>query len=367
MKKKWLLLTLVVCSCTLFFVSGCSKEREKPKPSLSKKEKRIQSFKTNNVNFKRVIGWLSNSTVLIQTSEKNTTKLYTYQLYTGKQEQIYQTKNLVADVKISPDKSALLIYDSANKETSTIRIIDIHSKKEMASKELKPTNNTFIWNAESPNKILLINYDQNWGFKAFLWDYNSNLTKHIYAGSPFLTWYTDNLVLYNSKKQQEDEGDLYLQDIRDTSIKNLIAENVLEFASNKSSLVTISNFSDDKRLLYDFKNIGFETLSEYKPPRTYDEAGSFVPYFDINFTSDLFLTFTPYESGKMKNGLEEYQLVQVDPKTGKHRKLLDLMDNAPLLSNEDKHLVLYGYDYGKVIDLKTNKVYQILEKDSDKF
>lgn len=368
MNKKWLLIMLVVCSCALFFASGCSKKAEKPKKSsFQKEEKRIHSFKSGYVKFKRVVGWLSNNSVLIQATDKNDTKLYAYQLYSGNKKQIYQTDKLVSEVKISPDKSSLLIYDSADKHTSIIRIIDIRSGKEMATKTLAPTNNTFVWNAESPSKILLINYDQSWGFKAFLWDYNSNLTRKINAGSPFVAWYTDNFVLYNSKKQQEEAGDLYLQDTRLTTTTDLIAKDVLNFASNQSTLLTISNDSNKKFFVYKFLNVGFKKLSVYRPFRTYDESGGFIPYFDENFNSNLFLTFAPYESGKVKENKEGYSLVKVNPKTGKSKVLIKLFDNKPILTNDNKTFVLYGFDYGKVVDLKTKEVWNIWDDANDDF
>ncbi|MBC1484341.1 hypothetical protein HCJ52_06770 [Listeria sp. FSL L7-1485] len=362
--KKSTTFMLIVVSIGLIFISfGCVKEKEPQK----KTTKDVQAIQLKTKEFQRVVGWLSKDSVLLQTKVKGISYFNELNIYNGKKRAIFNTKEPISEVQISPDYRNMLLYSAKSNKKAVMRVIDLSDGKIIASRETNPLTTNFYWNNESPEKIMLVVYSPEWDFHVEDWDYTLNQVNKVELTSPFVSWYGDNLIVSNNKDKPDDElGNLYLQDIRDNASKSLIVANIMQFAVHDNVLITIEKASDEK-LLYEFRTIGFQNFYSYSSAREYDELGTFIPYFDANFDKNAFLTFEPYESAKISGNQNEYKLVKVNPTTKKETTVLDLMDNQPILSYETGDLVLYGYLFDKVIDTKTGKMYNLINTPTKSF
>ncbi|HDT8384799.1 hypothetical protein P4810_12385 [Listeria monocytogenes] len=363
MKKSNTFLLITILVGLVFISFGCSEEKETPK----KTAKEVQGVQIKTKEFQRVVGWLSKDSVLLQTKKSGVTYFEELNIYNEKKRPIFNTKESISEVQISPDYRNILLYSAESAEKATMRIIALNDGSTVASRATKPLTTTFYWNDESPEKIMFVTYSPEWNFQIENWDYTLDQLDKIDVASPFISWYGDNLVISNNKDKPDDElGNLYLQDIKDSATKNLIVANIMQFAVHDNVLLTIEKNSDEK-LLYDFRTLGFQNFFSYNAAREYDELGTFVPYFDTNFDKNTFLTFVPYKSAKIGSGAKEYKLVKIDPTNKKESTILELMDNQPILSYETGDLVLYGYLFDKVIDTKTGKMYNLINTPTKSF
>ncbi|HBM3618288.1 TPA: hypothetical protein ACSKNM_002146, partial [Listeria innocua] len=280
--KAFLLITLLM---GLVFISfGCSEEKETPK----KTAKEVQGVQIKTKEFQRVVGWLSKDTVLLQTKKHGTTYFEELDIYNEKKRAIFNTNESISEVQISPDYRNILLYSAESDKKATMRIIALNDGSIVAARDTKPLTTTFYWNDESPEKIMFVTYSPQWNFHIENWDYTTNQVDNVDLVSPFISWYGDNLVISNNKDKPDDElGNLYLQDIRDNATKSLIVANIMQFAVHDNVLLTIEKSSNEK-LLYVFRTIGFQNFFSYDSAREYDELGTFIPYFDINFDKNTF-------------------------------------------------------------------------------
>lgn len=363
MKKSNAFLMITILIGLVFISFGCSEETETPK----KTTKSVHAVQINTKEFQRVVGWLSKESVLLQTKKSEITSFVELNIYTGKKRAIFNTKDSISEVQISPDYRNILLYSASSEKKAQMRVVAVNDGITIASKETKPLSTNFYWNDESPEKIMIVTYSPDWNFQIENWDYTLNQVNKVNIDSPFVSWYADNLVVSNNKDKPDDElGNLYLQDIRDNSSKSLIVANIMQFAVHDNVLITMEKYSD-KKLLYEFRTVGFQNFYSYSTAREYDELGTFIPYFDANFDKNAFITFEPYESTKINGTKNEYKLVKIDPTNKKEKTIMNLMDNEPILSYETGDLMLYGYLFDRVIDTKTGKMYNLINTPTKSF
>ncbi|EAG4889933.1 hypothetical protein ARS81_14600, partial [Listeria monocytogenes] len=236
MKKSNTFLLITILVGLVFISFGCSEEKETPK----KTAKEVQGVQIKTKEFQRVVGWLSKDSVLLQTKKSGVTYFEELNIYNEKKRPIFNTKESISEVQISPDYRNILLYSAESAEKATMRIIALNDGSTVASRATKPLTTTFYWNDESPEKIMFVTYSPEWNFQIENWDYTLDQLDKIDVASPFISWYGDNLVISNNKDKPDDElGNLYLQDIRDSATKNLIVANIMQFAVHDNVLLTI--------------------------------------------------------------------------------------------------------------------------------
>ncbi|MHC5252436.1 YqgU-like beta propeller domain-containing protein [Listeria kieliensis] len=370
MKKKsfWPLLVLLVSILFIFF--GCKQDdnRSAEEGKNSKAEaKTIKPIDAEKNDFIRAVGWLSNDTVLIQKQSAEKTRLIKYHLFSGKSDVLLETTDIISEIKISPDYQYFFIYGVSKENKVALTIYDSSSGEKIESHAMQPLAANFYWNPDSPEKLMVIVYEQNFSYSAYVYDFSKNDYKAVSLPSSLISWYGDNLYLANQKNSQSELGNLYLQNIHSESEKDLVAANIFEFATNRNLLLTIEEANSEDKVSYNFRSSGFESLSKYDMPREYDKLGTFIPYFDLNFSRKQFTSFEPYESREIGPVQGEYKLVQIDPETGKKQTILELVDNQPLLSSPNGNYLLYGYQYEKMIDLSKKEVDDFIEKEDDTY
>ncbi|WP_099220966.1 hypothetical protein [Listeria costaricensis] len=360
MKKAHLLVLTAVMMGLVGMLASCTDE-DQTKPTKSK-QVTITPFQTTNEAFNRVVGWLTDSSVLLQVKRDGQTEFFSYDIYSGKQKLLYQTSDMISDVSISADYAYFLVYAASSKDDASIKIFKTATGEKIAERQTPPVTMNFYWNQDTPEKLMLVAYDQDWQYRTYVWNFLTGQDEEIQTLSPFVAWYSDNLYLMRFHSNEKSElSDLYLEDIRDAQNQSLVIANILQFGVNDNLLVTLEKSEDEKELVYDFRTVGFQTMFKYTQPREYDDMGTFIPYFDTNFDQDHFLVFEPYESQKLGETPGQYRLVEVDPKAGTSQTIMELMENQPLESSPNGKLALYGYQFDKVIDTKTKQLITLVD------
>ncbi|HAA3752399.1 TPA_asm: hypothetical protein GEO68_00775 [Listeria monocytogenes] len=201
MKKSNTFLLITILVGLVFISFGCSEEKETPK----KTAKEVQGVQIKTKEFQRVVGWLSKDSVLLQTKKSGVTYFEELNIYNEKKRPIFNTKESISEVQISPDYRNILLYSAESAEKATMRIIALNDGSTVASRATKPLTTTFYWNDESPEKIMFVTYSPEWNFQIENWDYTLDQLDKIDVASPFISWYGDNLVISNNKDKPDDE------------------------------------------------------------------------------------------------------------------------------------------------------------------
>lgn len=346
----------------LFLSYGCQNEQV----PVSKEEKITTSNKIKTLNiqpkeFQRIVGWIDDENVLLQLKKEGKITFERLNVFSGKQHQIYETTHVISEVVISPNRDCFLIYSAESKDKANLDIISIDGSM-MSTKEVKPQSIEFSWNQDDQNKMFLTTFDTDWNYQVFQWDIPTGNITRLNTDSPFVSWYSDNLFVFNQKlSPQKDRGDLYLEDIRDKTVKNLVVADVYKFAVSANTLLTIEPSKEDKAMVYNFRTVGFQSYYQYETPRVYDELGTFFPFYDLNVEKESFLTFEPYESKKLKDHGGEFKLVKVSPKEKKAETILELTNNEPIVTSPNGKYCLYGYLFDQIIDLETKDTLYLIQ------
>lgn len=354
MKRRQLFIVAIFILTLTSISFGCSVAKQ---TNVKKEESEVvKPFPTSKQKFVRVVGWLTNDSVLIQAKKGKSTVFIKYNIISGKEKSILTVDSLISDVQLSPDSTQFLVYAIQNDDKVNLSVYQSGDGSMIMSKDMEPMSANFYWNPESVNKIMMIVFDQNFAYSAHLIDTETNEFKKIPTTSPFVSWYSDNLYVVNRKDLQNELGNLYLEDSIVQEPESLIVANILQFAVSHNVLLTTERSANSKEVTYDFRTIGFQTIYKYQMPREYDELGTFIPYFDANFTDKTFLTFEPYESKKVSPNGNEYRLVMVNPKNKTRDVIMDLMDNKPIVSSPDGKKLLYGYQFEQLISVKDGQI-----------
>ncbi|WP_088840703.1 hypothetical protein [Listeria sp. ILCC797] len=354
MKKKQVLILVVFVVVITSISFGCSP----PKQKDAKKDENmvVKPFQTSKQKFVRIVGWLNNDSVLVQAQQGKSTNFVNYNIYTGKEKPILAVDSLISDVQLSPDGSQFLVYAIQKNNKVNLSVHSTSDGSTLMSKEMEPLSANFYWNPDSINKIMMVLFDQNFAYTVNVIDTETSEISKVTTTSQFVSWYSDNLYVVNRKEPGIELGNLYLEDTREQEPESLIVANILQFAVSHNMLLTTERPDDPSKVTYDFRTIGFQTIYKYEMPREYDELGTFIPYFDKNFTAKTFLTFEPYESKKISPQGNEYRLVLINPEEKSHRVIVELMDNKPIVSSPDGQKVLYGYQFEQLISTKDGEI-----------
>ncbi|MBC1500102.1 hypothetical protein HB943_05750 [Listeria weihenstephanensis] len=337
----------------LFFSYGCKNEETAPGKKKEDAPVAVQTSTVNSKEFQRVIGWVDDENVLLQLKKPGKITFETLNILTNKRKKIYETKNVISEVQISPDRDRFLVYSTSSKDKAVLDVISMAGTP-LFTKSIKPQNIEFAWNHDNPDKMFMTTFDTDWNYQVFQWDIPSGSITKLDATSPFVSWYSDNLFVVNQKASaQNDRGDIFLEDIRDKSVKNLIVANVYQFAVSSNIFLTMEPGETEKSMVYNFRSIGFQSYYKYEAPRVYDELGTFFPFYDLNVDQESFLTFEPYESKKLNDHGGEFKLVKIDPKTKHNDTILELVNNEPILTSPSGKYCLYGYLFDRVVDLES--------------
>ncbi|MBC1557914.1 hypothetical protein HCA55_06370 [Listeria booriae] len=359
MNKKRIFFLITILGL-LFLSYGCESEKAPTKKQTSTPD----TIKTSNIKakeFQRVVGWIDDNHVLVQLKGNKKMTFESLNVFTNKRKPIYETKNVISEVLISPNRDRFLLYSAANKNEASLEVISM-SGALMYTKSVKPQNIEFGWNQDNQDKMFLTTFDTDWNYQVFQWDILSGALTKLNTDAPFVTWYSDNLFVFNQKTSpKDDKGDLYLEDMRDKQMKSLIAADIYQFVVSANTLLTMEPSDTEKEMTYNFRTIGFQSYYSYDAPRVYDELGTFFPFYDLNVEQQSFLTFEPYESKKLKDYGGEFKLVSVDPKAKKKTTVLELVNNEPILTSPNGRYCLYGYLFDQIIDLKTENITYLIQ------
>ncbi|WP_148709036.1 YqgU-like beta propeller domain-containing protein [Falsibacillus albus] len=336
---------------------------ELPQPHNEINAKKITPIPTEG--FDKIVGWQDEQSIIFLYEEDSKAIIASYNLYSGQQKELYSTEDPVTDVILSPNGKMILAITSPYTYRATVHVISIQEPKILYSQDIDSFQLNVEWNRWDESSILITAFDQNWGFKVFLLNWNGRRLEPIDAPQPFLKWQSKSSLLAQDwdRNGQSLEAPIMSLDIRKMTEWKQVTPAAIHFDVFGKILMTITESSTDSdRAIYQFYDGDMKKLSSFTAPQISQYSDWLVPYYDLNDQTNELLTFVPYKSGVIDEYTEGFQLMKYSFDQGKQTIVVDHLDNEPLKCSPDGTKCLYGFQLEKLIDIKTNKITNLVQQ-----
>lgn len=313
----------------------------------------IKQGKFNTVN-----GWLSNDTIMYMTNVNLGTNVYTYNLYTGETNLLFESESPISTVTASPSGTYILIHSSPNTYEGIISIID-GSGTEILSKRISAFEFNFEWNPYNENKLLISSFTEDWDFSMYVLNIKEKTLNHFENNEPFVFWNGEDEIIYLGWSQNDPSLFASLMKRAITSTKEeLILNDIYYIKAVKDLLLSIT--IDDKNselAVYTFFSNKFEKLGSFSVPQLSRYSDWLVPFFDIGKSH--FLSLQPVFSTDADTYNKGFELTTFDFKNGDKQVLMEGLKNEPLSCSPNGNLCLYGFYYDKLINIETKEILEL--------
>ncbi|MEH7239539.1 hypothetical protein [Bacillus sp. JJ1562] len=359
----------------LFLLAGCSSHQpldisDAPKSSNKNVSKgpvpteflgevqQLHPLDLQGEDFNIVGDWYDDESILYVTDENGTSKIYRYHLFTGEKELFLKTSAPVLTMKANEDHSMFLLHTSDSQNQVKLTAVDktgtVQYEWEVNSFDL-----FYSWNPYNTNQVFVTSFLEDWSFQTHLLDVHTQKSTKYEVFQPFIQWINSNTISYLKWDQNELDffAPLYSYHL-DTKTEGLLFENIISFVSYKDLLVTYELILGEDSIA----KVGFydpeknKQLHEYKMPLLSDYSKWYIPSADYVAGQKKFYSFKPYSTGAFDTYGEKFEFVSYDMSTGKEEVILEKIDDQPLNFSPNGFLCLYGFQFEKMIDLKTKTV-----------
>ncbi len=322
----------------------------------------IQPLEIQGEAFTTVGEWYDDETILYIIENGGGSEIYKYHLFTGEKELFFKTSTPVLTMKANEDHSMFLLHTSNSVNQATLVAVDKEGdvKHEW---ELNSFDLFYSWNPYSPDQVFVTSFLEDWSFQTHLLDITEQTTTKFEVFQPFIQWLDPNTIAYLKWDQNSLDffAPLYSYHL-DTKTEGLLFENIISFSTFFDLLVTyelIQGQEAQARITFSHPEKNTK-MHEFSMPLLSDYSKWYIPSADYAAQQKKFYTFKPYSTGAFDTYAEKFDLVSYDMNTGKEEVILQKIDDQPLNFSPNGYLCLYGYQFEKIIDLKTESVSELV-------
>lgn len=365
-----------LCFFLLFLLIGCQPQKEigvQPNQKHSKSLHKTEippSFLLNEVQapipiqngqFNSINGWLDNETIIYMTNVDLGTNIYTYNIFTGETDLIFESEAPVSSVKASPSGNNLLIHSAPNSYEGIITVVDTKGK-EVLNKRISAFEFNFEWNPYDEDKILISSFTEDWEYSIYLLSIKDRTLEEIENNEPFLYWMAKDEIIYLNWGQNDLSlfAPLIKRKITELSEETLFNE-IYYIKAIKDLLMTISvSPENSNEAEYTFFSKDLQKLASISVPHLTRYADWLVPYFDFD-QNHRFFSFQPLFSTEMDMYDTGFQLIAFNLVNEDKKVIIDNMKNEPLSCAPSGDKCLYGFYYEKLINLETKTIIPLVK------
>ncbi|WP_147532350.1 hypothetical protein [Bacillus marasmi] len=364
-------LFMLLISISLF--SGCTGEKSSGGEAAKKEARREQAFSSDNIQsplpkvegeFGKIIGWLSDETIVYITHINQGSTVHTYHLFSGKQQQIYESKRPIISASISPSRDKILLHTSSGNSQGTIIIIGQNGKS-LVEKKIDSAELSFVWNSYDENLVLVTAFNDQWEFTVSILNIDSNkLEESKLTQQPFMHWVGMDEVIYLDWDVNEPSffASPVKQKITEEKGKNIDLENVFQLYAFGDTILTISTKDDNpEEATYSFLSKDLKRKQSFSIPHLTRFSDWLVPYHDFNKASNQFFTLRPIGSGAADTYQEGFQLVRYSLNNEKEELVFEGLDNKPISISPNGEFCLYGYQLENLIVFDSNEIVALVK------
>ncbi|MCG8397855.1 hypothetical protein LWS67_15130 [Bacillus atrophaeus] len=338
----------ILLSALMFSLSACEPSHQQQKQALAsdKTEKDIIPLKNGKAD--EVEGWLNDHTILYTASDPTKSELFAYDLFKGKAQKLYETEGQMVDVQINENRHMILLQITHNQRTAIV-LLDQNGKK-LYDKNYETYELEAAWNQYNPYQIMITVFTQDWDFDTYVVDAKKGHSKESPIQVPFIHWTSADTFEYIKNGKNNDSGPLYTYDLNTKREKKQL-DDVLAIDSFQNMRLAVKSASDENGTFI-FQWPGADSSVTYELPLQKKYSSLSPMEYDYDESGRLFYTFT--QSGGA------YKLIEVDLESKKKRDILDSAEMEPIQISPNGQFALYGYQFDRIISLKTHKVEPII-------
>lgn len=305
--------------------------------------------------FEQVYGWIKKDTICYSAKLEGVYKIYSYNIYTGKHTQLYESEAELSNVMINNNQ--LLIYSALSEEEGEIHIIDSKGN-EILSKRLESYETDFAWNPHNENELLVTIFTKEWESKVSTLDIQENVLNDFPVSTPFPQWLSTKKIMYLDWDQSKPSlyAPLKIFNLETGEEKEIDLSNIYFIDQKNDYLLTISSTVKEEEAVYTYYHADFSKQGSIHVPRLSKFSNWLVPNYSIY--KDKFLTFVPKKNGNAETYQDGFELLEVDMKTGQSKKLFTEMDfeDLPIQISSDGNYCLIGYYFENMLNMETGEI-----------
>lgn len=302
-----------------FFLSSCNLNTTTVPPktdnppvgnSQPNEEKILKTYSTANSTFDRVVGWVSETSLVIIERDRDEFQLYSYDVYSAEKLLITTVNKPITHVKIHPFKKHLAIIMSDNSLQATIKIVNIEGKT-IDELTIESSEIFVDWNPTNVNLLLITAFNKDWTFDSFSY---SSLTQEmtiVPTLHPILKWSSeDSLVVINWIAEDALLGGTISEiSIPTSEVSESEDSGYIYFDMNKDLFVSVKIDQINEEFVYHLTNVMTNEVKVYRMPALSNYSQWFVP--EIFWTEEgSFLTYIASKPGLIDSFDGELQLAE---------------------------------------------------------
>ncbi len=310
---------IIIVFVVIFFLGSCTNNgtivspTTEPPPIVHSQENVEPTLKkhfTENSTFDRVVGWISETSLVIIERDRDEFHLYSYDVYSAEKLLITTVNKPIIHVKIHPFKEHLAIIMSDNSLQATIKLVNIEGKT-IDELTIESSEIFVDWNPTDENLLLITAFNKDWTFDTFSY---SSLTQEmtiIPTLHPILKWASeDSLVVINWIPEDALLGGTLSEiSIPTSEVSESEDSGYIYFDMNKELFVTVKIDRINEEFEYSLTNVMTNEVKVYRTPALSNYSQWFVP--EIFWTEeDSFLTYIASKPGLIDSFDGELQLAE---------------------------------------------------------
>lgn len=359
---------IIIVFVVIFFLGSCTNSgtivspTTEPPPIVHSQEDvepKLQKYFTENSTFDRVVGWISETSLIMIERDKDEFLVYAYDVYTADKTLITTVNKPIIQVNIHPSKGHLAIIMSDNSLQATIQIVTIDGKA-IDELTIESSEVYLDWNTTNVNLLLITAFNKDWTFDTFVY---SSLTQEmtiIPTLHPILKWASeDKLVAINWMAEDALLGGRMMEISTQTSEVNETEDSgYIYFDMYKDYLVSVKIDSENEEFVYTLSNVITNDTKVYRSPALSNYSQWYVP--ELVWTENhSFLTYIATKPGLIDSFDGEFLLTEFNLDSKKVKNADFSYSTLQCTPSGDR--CLSGTLYEEIWDLVTGDVFNWLE------
>jgi hypothetical protein len=370
------MLLFVILFTSALSLSGCSQtydssvhaeakhslNRLKEAPGTSFLGDAIVPIQAKEEEFYKAAGWLSNTSILYITNHGEGSRLYSYNIGSGKGNMLYKSELPIITAEISPDKEKILIH-SASANSGNLTIIQTDGE-EYFTTEIESYELSFEWNPYNTDMVAVSAFTEDWDFNVYLLDLVEKQLKSIALPEPFVRWISADELVYQDWGEQSMslQAPLKMISVSDGKTKKLF-DNVYQVDTIGKFLITIKvdEIGDPETAQYTAYAPGLEFAASFNAPALTSFSGWLVPFYDVMKDGKGILYLRAQHKGEADIYQDGFDLMRLDVGSQKEDLIFSGLANEPLSCSPSGDMCLSGFQFEKVLNIATKEIIELVE------
>lgn len=344
-------------------VTDTEKEHSSSNLGISSSEWKIPTTETEKIE--AIYGWLDSKTVLFA-EKRNGNKvpqLMTWNMKSNDTSVFYQPAIAFSEVSISPSGTHILVSSFTSSGKASITILD-RKGNPLYSVAIPAFELAYEWNSYRDGTLFLSSFNEDWTYSSYVLNPDDQSMETLDFPQPFAQWAGEKELMFLDWDRDEPAltAPLVSKALNDDGVDSLMLD-VIHFKKMKQALMTIQVETEKHdRGTYAFYDQTNKPIHSFSVPLLKSFSDWMIPSYDFIEKNKEFITFIPSESKDADQYEGRFTLTKLNWENGTQEEVMKDMENEPLSCSLDGNLCLYGYQFEKIIDMKTHQIQRLFKK-----